>query len=253
MKTTTLIAALIATALPCALLAQDGPPPGDMPPGLDMPPGPGPGPGLPPGDPHVGRRGPEMVERWLEQLEDKDPSEYERLVELREDDPDAFRKELRNKLRKEQARVFMDKHPQLRESMMDLPPEERDARMRRLMQAGPGPGGPGPGMKRGMGPDDGGGDMRTPEINAQQEETRKQVAAYKSAATPEEKEKAKAELKTSLGKLFDVREQQRAKEIDEFDRHIAELKAKLEKRQANRDQIIEKRMEEVTSGDELSW
>ena len=101
-----------------------------------------------------------------------------------------------------------------------------------------------------MGP---GGDMRTPEIEAQQEATRKLAAAYKSAATPEEKEKARVELKTGLGKLFDMREQQRAKDIEKFDKHLTELKEKLAKRQANRDQIIEKRLQEITGGDELSW
>lgn len=240
MKSEILLAAFIATALPCIAPAQE-----------DFAPPPGP----PPGGQHVGGRGPEMVDRWLEQLKEKNPAEYERLVKLRDEDPDAFHKELRGKLRKEQSRLFMDKYPQLKEAVMALPPDERDAIMGRLMQPqgqGPGPGGPGgPGMERGMGP--GGGDMRTPEIEAQQEATRTAAAAYKSASTPEEKEKARAELKAGLGKLFDLREQQRAKDIEKFDKHLAGLKEKLAKRQANRDQIIEKRLQEITGGDELTW
>jgi len=235
MKSEILLAALIAFALPCVSRAQD-----------DFEP--------PPGEQHVGGRGPEMVERWLEQLKAKNPAEYERLMKLRDEDPEAFHKELRTKLRKEQGRAFMDKHPQLKEAVMALPPDERDAIMGRLLQPpgqGPGPDGPGgPGPQRGMGP---GGDMRTPEIEAQQEAMRTLAAAYKSAATPEEKEKARAELKAGLGKLFDLREQERAKDIEKFDKHLTELKAKLAKRQANRDQIIEKRLQEITGGDELQW
>lgn len=45
-----------------------------------------------------GERPPPPVERYLEQLKEKDPDEYRRLEELRRNDPRALRRELREKV-----------------------------------------------------------------------------------------------------------------------------------------------------------
>lgn len=45
-------------------------------------------------DPHP------RISRWMERQQKKNPEEYERLQDLREQDPEAFRKELADKLKK---------------------------------------------------------------------------------------------------------------------------------------------------------
>ncbi len=70
----------------------------------------------------------------------------------------------------------------------------------------------------------------------------------------EERDAAKAQLKDVVGKLFDVREKLRGREVEELKRRVAELQDLLKKRQEARDRIIERRLRQLSGEpDELDW
>ena len=63
-----------------------------------------------------------------------------------------------------------------------------------------------------------------------------------------------AKLKESVTSLFDLREQARAREVEMIRKRLEELTQLLEKRKANRDAIIEKRVKQLSGeADELDW
>jgi hypothetical protein len=89
--------------------------------------------------PRKGR--PEAVERYFEQLRERDPEELERLQDLRKRDPEAFRRELREKVVKgphggrkpsDPRRKFFEE--QVNRISSASTPEEREAAIARLKQ-----------------------------------------------------------------------------------------------------------------------
>ncbi len=62
----------------------------------------------------------------------------------------------------------------------------------------------------------------------------------------------KTELMASLNKLFDIREESRARELEELEKRVAELRRALEKRRENKSKIVEKRAQDML-GDEFDW
>jgi len=74
------------------------------------------------------------------------------------------------------------------------------------------------------------------------------------AESKEDRAEVQGKLKESVTKLFDLREQARAKEIDNLKKRLEELTRMIEKRKANRDQIIERRIRQLSGElDELDW
>jgi hypothetical protein len=214
---------------------------------------------LAPPPPGPGMRGhkplKEMVEQWLEQLRKRDPAEYERLTQLRQDDPEAFREELEQRLQRERARKFLERYPALKDAIDSMPEKDQQAVLRRLGAMPPGPGGPGtdgrrPGPGRGPGPGDG---PPRPEIEKLQQEVGALARAYREASSEDARQGVRGELKTKLSALFDLREAQRREELARFESHAADVKKKLEKRAANKETIIEKRLQELTGAEDLAW
>ena len=74
-------------------------------------------------------------------------------------------------------------------------------------------------------------------------------------ATDEEaKKSATTELKEILSKLFDLRQQEREKSLQQLDREMKELREALEKRKAKRDEMIQRRFDQLTGRAEmLEW
>jgi predicted nucleic acid-binding Zn-ribbon protein len=68
----------------------------------------------------------------------------------------------------------------------------------------------------------------------------------------DDRARMREELLKSLGRLFEMRESARAKELEELEKRVAELKSMLRKRQENKDKIIEKRAQEMV-GEEFEW
>lgn len=71
--------------------------------------GPGPGPeamGMPPSPEHAGS----PTERWLQMLEEFNPDEYQRMIALQDQDPEAFRAEMRERLQKHRKQFIRRMH-----------------------------------------------------------------------------------------------------------------------------------------------
>lgn len=77
--------------------------------------------------------------------------------------------------------------------------------------------------------------------------------AFRASTDPAEKETIRNELRSRTAEMFDLREKQRREQIAAIERDLVQLKASTEKRQANRDAIIERRVSELTGEDPLKW
>lgn len=77
--------------------------------------------------------------------------------------------------------------------------------------------------------------------------------AYRGAETVEGKEKIKAELRQTLRKLFKKREAEKVVRVKQLEEMISKLKARNEERKKKKDEIIEKRLEQLTSDTKLEW
>jgi len=69
-----------------------------------------------------------------------------------------------------------------------------------------------------------------------------------------EKQNLKSEMRTKLGILFDLKEKQREMEVQMLEKELAQLKESLIVRKKNKDDIILRRLSELTGTDEyLDW
>ncbi|MCW8850431.1 MAG: hypothetical protein OQJ81_10675 [Melioribacteraceae bacterium] len=80
------------------------------------------------------------------------------------------------------------------------------------------------------------------------------LAAKYSKAKQAEREIIKRDLKEELKTLFDKKEERRREEVMELENQLQELRKSLEVRQKNKNQIIERRIQELLEEDEyLEW
>jgi hypothetical protein len=80
------------------------------------------------------------------------------------------------------------------------------------------------------------------------------LAAKYSKAKQTEKENIKRNLREELKTLFDQKEERRREEVAELEKQLQELRKSLEVRQKNKNQIIERRIQELLEEDEyLEW
>ena len=74
------------------------------------------------------------------------------------------------------------------------------------------------------------------------------------ATEDEAKKQAATELKEILSKLFDLRQQEREKSLQQLEREVKEVREALEKRKAKRDEMIQRRFDQLTGRAEmLEW
>ena len=203
---------------------------------------PPPGSPLPPDpvfDDH-GAAGP--VDRWMEGLEKRDPESFGRFQRLRLQDPAGFRREIAGRLRREHVRAGMAAHPRIREFLMNLPEEERQEIMAALARVlAP----RGEGRSRAPPP--------SPELDALQADVKRLARAFREAKDEPAREAARSELRDKLAVLFDAREQGRALHIRHIESELAALQQMLESRRTNRQENIERRLNDLTGEDALKW
>lgn len=186
---------------------------------------------------------PPRIQRFLDKLQEDDPQEYERLLELRENDPEAYRQALRERMR------------DAREQRGGM----RDAREQRGMRDGGGAPGPrdedrldGPPdrdrrrhheQSRGMR----GGDWKAPNPEMEKVDASvREITKKLRNAPPEEQEELRGELKAALEKGFDLRQQMRKDRLTEMEKRVEHIKNILDKRASQRDEIIQRRLDEIT-------
>jgi uncharacterized membrane protein YccC len=92
-----------------------------------------------------------------------------------------------------------------------------------------------------------------PEIQRLEEEVVQLSRAYRQTSDPAQKEQLRNDLRAKLQTLFALREKGRQDHIQRIEKDLAQLKATLDQRLKNRDQIISRRLQELTDGDGLTW
>ncbi|HMP74864.1 MAG TPA: hypothetical protein PKE12_01085 [Kiritimatiellia bacterium] len=190
-----LLAALVATAAP--------PPPG---PEFDAPP-----PGPPP--PHV--------QHFFEVLQQRNPEEFERMRQLRETDPEAFRAELGERLRK--ARDRHGAAPAFR------PPGAPDD------DAGP---------KRRSWRNEDGEPMfvQSPELRELEARARDLVRQLRATEDGPKRKEHIESLRDTLTRSFELRQQLRRQRVEEMKMRLREVETVLDERERDRTAYIEKQL-----------
>jgi hypothetical protein len=69
---------------------------------------------------------------------------------------------------------------------------------------------------------------------------------FRRATEEDAKKQAATELKEVLNKLFDLRQEEREKNVQQIERDLKELRESLEQRKAKRDEIIQHRFDQLT-------
>ena len=77
---------------------------------------------------------------------------------------------------------------------------------------------------------------------------------YEHAKNDNDKQKIINELKSNLNQLFDAKEKSRSLEVEVLEKELAQLKESLKVRQQNKNEIINRRLNElIGKGDYLDW
>jgi len=200
-----------------------------------------------PGGPHRGfaghaDEGEPPLTRWMEHLRNRNPEEFDRLSRLRQEDPEAFRRELGDRLQRRRVETRLKAMPKLQEYLMGLPEPERNELLKEIGElAGGGPRGGMPHVSE---------DPRARDLL---EKTGELSRAYRHTDNAEERAGIKQELSAKVAELFDLQEKQREEMIGKMEQKLGSLKAVLEQRRTNRQEIIDRRIQELTDGDPLAW
>lgn len=204
-----LFALLLMIVAPCGILA-DTPPSGDA---------------LPVHKPgHRGEPRPRpAIEDFMSHLRESDPEAHARLVRLRGEDPEAFRAELRDRLRRQREERKVDGY------------KSREARApgKRGEEESPKPGSSERGPKRP------GGNLEEDEavrrLQRQYHETNEEMA----------RQRIRAELQRKAEEAFARRERYYAQRLERMERELEGLKAEWDRYQARREDLIRQRVDSL--------
>ncbi len=180
------------------------------------------------------------VERWMNYLRTSRPEEYGQLTRLREENPEAFRAEVRERM--QQLRTNAESRNPAREP--DRVVENRAARAdrgERRVAVPPGaaaPQGDAARPKPAKPPVD-------PATERHLAELRRLAEAYRKADSDEARRTIEAQIRAQVAEAHDKRERARADRIAQLENEIARMRTEMDKRVANRDRIIARRVDEV--------
>lgn len=91
------------------------------------------------------------------------------------------------------------------------------------------------------------------ELQATQE-AQKLWSDFRAAESDGDKEKVKTQLREKLTTIFDLQQKRRAGEVAKIEQRLAKLKATMSKRDAAKQEIVDRRLDVLTGGiDELGW
>lgn len=154
-------------------------------------------PGSGPRPPHV-----EALETWLRGLKERNPDEYQRLMRLREENPELFRQEVRSQL-------------------------ERIREERRRQNGGGREGSPQP------------DDAAREEF---EQKMRKSVQAWKSAGSEEDRARIEQEIREQIRIGLHRKMRMQEERLAELERQIAELRENMARQRNAADRIVEERI-----------
>ncbi len=166
-------------------------------------------------------RGTRPIDRWLQAMEARHPGEVQRLRALRQDDPEAFRREMWQHLEEARARF-------------GGPPPH----------AGPPGGGPPPAA--GTPPGDGAsaGAMAA-EVKPLLRQLWSLARSYRAAPDEEARAALRGQMLAPMGQLVDIRESERARRLARMEQEVGRLRQELETRRRDRAAFVAARVEEL--------
>ena len=202
---------------------------------------------MPPPEEAFGMDGPDgapprnnPVDLWLKHLRDRNPDEYARLTELRMKDPEKFHAEMHKKLQRQQVLEVFETNPRFKQVFGELPEEEQNRITELISQ---------PVMKKGPGKHG----RPNPEIEKMEAETGELARMYQEAPDAVEKQKIKDTIRSKLEALFDLRQKDREQMIARMEKKMADLRRNLDEKKGRREEIIDRRLKDLTGDDPLAW
>ncbi len=88
---------------------------------------------------------------------------------------------------------------------------------------------------------------------ALEQRTAEVVERYQNAEEESQRSEIKAELAKVVNAHFEIRQRKRALEIERLEKQLEELRAVVERRNANRAVIIDRHIQELLNSDDLSF
>jgi hypothetical protein len=209
------------------------------------------------------------VDRLLEYVKKNHPEEYERLTTLRRENPEAFQQELRRQFEEVSAR-FREQGPD---------PRRTNAWRRAEAGTGPRPATPdGAEPRRPAAPSaPAEGDGRRPQAAPAADRTERSAPRTAGKQAPfgaamaeqmervkglvDEYHRAKGEardqirrrIREQIRQTYELRERDRANRIRQMEEELAHLKKEIEERRSLRDQIIDRKVDELLDEDPTAW
>jgi hypothetical protein len=172
----------------------------------------------------------------MKEMEQRDPEEFARLRRLHDENPEAFREALREKVQKGRMASIGRRFPHLAEVIQSLPPEERNWLVERL-DHGPFSGPPGERFSK-----------RDEELDRLERRSSELAGAWRAADSEPRKAELRAELGRTLSAAFDRREALQAKDLEAMERRLDAIRRACDERRANREKVIESRITELLEG-----
>lgn len=164
------------------------------------------------------------VRQWMTALSENNPAEYERLQQLRRENPRVFREVIRERMEEQTLERLKANRPTVHDALMQLAPEDRAWVLERMA---------GPGMQR---PDKG------KDRDRLEPGSRKLVRDYRETENKPEREAIRKQLHDALGQLYDRRLQERREQLEDLRKRLRKMEAAIEEGEQTREAFIEERL-----------
>lgn len=212
---------ILAITFTSAMLASaQPPPPGDAPPFRER--HENGNPGFFPASP---------LQQWLNQLAESDPEEFQRLQKLRMNDPEAFRQTAREKMKDLGLKRLQAARPAVYEAIINLPEDDRQWLAERLLRPNMGPP-----------PDRPGRDGEGPRREKDPGIDRTLILAYQQAATEEDKNAAREQIREKLSLLYDQQLAQRRDQLTKAEEKLETIRKAIALGEAGKEAFIEEKL-----------
>jgi primosomal protein N'' len=166
------------------------------------------------------------VRRWMMELRENNPEEFERLQQMRLENPRAFREAISERLQETALERMREKRPAIYDALMTLSPEERRWALERM--SGPGMMHPGEKEKRREPPEPG---------------LRQLAREYREAGSKSERDMIRGQLRDELGRLYDQRLQERREQLDEIRNRLHAMESAITEGEQTRDAFIAEKLD----------
>jgi hypothetical protein len=174
------------------------------------------------------------MEQWWSQLEREDPEEHARLRRLQEEDPQAFRAAVRDRLQRKRFMSAFRDDPELKKHLMGMPPDARQRLIKVYGKYGPHV----MDYVRRHPPN--------PEIKQIEKQARDLAQVYRAATGEDERLRLREELRVLLEKAFDLKDRERIEHLNRLEEEITRLRDSLRQQQAEREQVIDSQLQALT-------